>query len=235
MDGALTRLRLSGLRGSSRHLRLADDERAPLRSLRSSWLREPLPEDARPSHATHVGLGSPGEADGRSPRRGPRLALSGLASRVARRPTRRARRGPSGAARSRRRAAAGSARRALFELQRAEGAEPAAAGMAERCTAATSAQDSTSTTSDRRLPARGARQPAIRPFDAGTDENDARPRSRTRARVPVTSHVASPARSRHRADVRVGTPDRGRRRGHGAAGRVHECHFDGVHGVTVRE
>ena len=57
----------------------------------------------------------------------PRLDLPGLASRGAPGATRRARGRPSRAARPRWRAAAGSAGRPLLELQRAEGAEPAAA------------------------------------------------------------------------------------------------------------
>ena len=76
---------------------------------------------------TDVGLATTGEADGRGTRRGPRLALPRLASRAARGATRRARGRPSGAARPRWRAAAGAARRALRELQRAQGAESAAA------------------------------------------------------------------------------------------------------------
>ena len=74
-------------------------------------------------------LAPAGEADGRGPRRGPRLALPGLASRAAPGATRRARGRPSGAARPRWRAAAGAARRPLRELQRAQGVEPAAAVM----------------------------------------------------------------------------------------------------------
>ena len=73
-----------------------------------------------------VSLATAGEADGRGLGRAPRLDLPGLASRAACGPTRRARSRPSRAARPRWRAAAGSARRALRELQRAEGAESAA-------------------------------------------------------------------------------------------------------------
>jgi hypothetical protein len=71
------RLCPSGLRGPRWRLRLADDERAPLQPLRSSWFRQPLPPHARPSGATEVGLATAGEADRRGPYRGPRLALPG--------------------------------------------------------------------------------------------------------------------------------------------------------------
>ena len=125
-DGSFTGLRLSGLRGPRWHLRLAHDERAPLRPLRSAGLRQPLPAHARPSGAADVSLATAGEADGRGPRRGPRLDLSGLASRATPGATGRTGGGPSRAARPRRRAATGAARRALRELQRAQGPEPAA-------------------------------------------------------------------------------------------------------------
>ena len=84
VDGSLTRLRLSGLRAPHRRLRLAHDERAPLRPLRSPGLRQPLPAHARPSGAADVGLATAGEADGRGPRRGPRLdaVRAGIASRT---------------------------------------------------------------------------------------------------------------------------------------------------------
>ena len=109
------------------HLRLADDERAPLRPLRPPGLRQPLPAHARPPGPADLGLATAGEADGRGLGRAPRLDLPGLASPAAPGATRRARGRPSRAARPRWRAAAGSAGRPLLELQRAEGPEPAAA------------------------------------------------------------------------------------------------------------
>ena len=127
MDGSLTRLRLSGLRAPRRRLWLADDERAPLRPLRPFRHRQPLPAHARPPDPTDVRVAAAGEADDRGPCRGPRLALSGLASRAASCPTWRARSRPSGAARPRGRPTASPAWRPLLELQRAEGLEPAAA------------------------------------------------------------------------------------------------------------
>jgi hypothetical protein len=127
VDGSLTGLCLSGLRGPHQRLRLAHDERAALRPLRSPGLRQPLPADTRPPDPADERLAMAGEADGRGARRGPRLDLSWLASRGARRATRRARGRPSGAARPRRRAATGAAWCSLRELQRAQGLGPAAA------------------------------------------------------------------------------------------------------------
>jgi hypothetical protein len=127
VDGPLPRLCLPWLRGPHRHLRLAHDERAALRPVWPTGLREPLPPHTRPPDPEDVRLATAGEADGRGPRRGPRLALPRLASPAASGNTRRARGRPSGAARPRWRAAAGAARRPLRELQRAEGSESAAA------------------------------------------------------------------------------------------------------------
>ena len=124
-DGTITGLCLPGLRAPHRFLRLADDERAPLRSLRPAGVRQPLPQDARPSGATDLGVATTGEADGRGPRRTPRLDLPRLASRATSGPTRQARGRPSGAARPRWRAAAGTARRPLLKLLCAQGPEPA--------------------------------------------------------------------------------------------------------------
>ena len=132
MDGTLPRLRLSGLRASHRRLRLAHDERAPLRPLRSPGLRQPLPPHTRPSDPADVSLATTGEAYGRDSRRTSRLGLSWLASRATSGPTRRTRSRPSGAARARWRAFAGAPWRALRELQRAQGALPAAAVRARR-------------------------------------------------------------------------------------------------------
>jgi hypothetical protein len=125
-SAALARLCLSRLRDPRRVLRLADDERATLRPLRSSGLRQPLPKDARPSRAADLGLAPAGEADGRGPCGAPWLELPGLASRGASCTTRRARGRPSGATRPRWRASAASPRRAVPELQRTQGVEPAA-------------------------------------------------------------------------------------------------------------
>jgi hypothetical protein len=127
VDDSCTSLRLSGLRASRWRLRLADDERASMRPLRTSGLREPLPPDTRPPHSADSCLATAGEADRRDPRRGPRLALPWLASRAAPGPTRRAGGRPSRAARPRGRAAARATGRALSELQRAQGVEPTAA------------------------------------------------------------------------------------------------------------
>lgn len=127
VDGSLTRLRLPGLRCPHWRLRLADDERATLRSLRPSRLREPLPPHARPPDPKDVRLATTGEADGRGACRPSRLDVSWLASRPAPGATRRARSRPSGPTRPRGRTAARPARRPLRELQRAEGLEPAAA------------------------------------------------------------------------------------------------------------
>ena len=127
VDATLPRLCLSGLQAPHRRLRLAHDERAPLRPLRPPELRQPLPAHTRPPGPTQQRMAAPGEADGRGPRGGPRLALPGLASRTASGAARRARGRPSGAARPRGRAAASTARCPLRELQRAQGPEPAAA------------------------------------------------------------------------------------------------------------
>ena len=61
----LTRLRLSRLRRPRWRLRLAHDERAPLRSLRATGLRQPLPAHPRPPDPADVGLATTGAADGR--------------------------------------------------------------------------------------------------------------------------------------------------------------------------
>jgi hypothetical protein len=126
VDGSLAGLRLSGLRDPHGRLRLADDQRASLRPLRPSGLRQPLPAHARPPDPADLGLATAGEADGGSPRRAPRLDLSGLAPRAASGPARRARGRPPRAAHLRRGAATGSAERPMFQLQRAEGVESAA-------------------------------------------------------------------------------------------------------------
>jgi hypothetical protein len=80
MDDSLAGLRLSGLRGPRRVLRLADEQRATLRPLRPAGLRQPLPADTRPSGAADVSLATAGEADGRGARGSLRLGLSWLAS-----------------------------------------------------------------------------------------------------------------------------------------------------------
>ena len=127
VDGSLPRLCLPGLRAPRRRLRLAHDERASLRPLWPTRLRQPLPAHARPSDPADERLATPREADGRGARRPVRLALPRLAPRAALGPTRRAHGRPSGGARPRWRAAARSARRAVLDLQRAQGLEPAAA------------------------------------------------------------------------------------------------------------
>jgi hypothetical protein len=127
VDGALTGLRVSGLRDPRRVMWLAHDERASVRPLRPAGLREPLPAHTRPSGPADHSLATAGEANGRGLGRGPRLELSGLAPPGAPGATRRASGRPSGAARPGRRTDARSAWRPLRELQRAEGAESAAA------------------------------------------------------------------------------------------------------------
>ena len=84
VDGSLTGLRLSGLRGTRRRLRLAHDERAPLRPLRPPGLRQPLPAHARPSGPADVAPGD-GWRSGRSRPMSPSTAgaaRAGIASRT---------------------------------------------------------------------------------------------------------------------------------------------------------
>ena len=84
VDGSLTRLRLSGLRAPRRRLRLAHDERAALRPLRPSGLRQPLPAHARPSGAADAAPGD-GWRSGRSrptSRATAGAARAGIASRT---------------------------------------------------------------------------------------------------------------------------------------------------------
>ena len=80
VDGSLKGLCLSGLRTAHGRLRLAHDERAALRPLRPTRLREPLPTNDGPSGAADVGVAPVGEADRRGSRRPSRLDLSRLAS-----------------------------------------------------------------------------------------------------------------------------------------------------------
>jgi hypothetical protein len=90
--------------------------------------RLPLPgADACPFDPANVGLETPGEADGRGLGGAARLDLSRLAIPGARRATGRPSSRPSRAARPRWRAAARGGGCPLLELQRAEGAERAAA------------------------------------------------------------------------------------------------------------